>query len=275
MKMSEKYYYILVEGSSKKFWEITIEGKTFTTRYGRIGTNGRTTVKEWASEEEAKKKATSLRKSKEKKGYTLRNEDDAKNVKFLVVASPEEEEFLRKIDEKSNPERSFEGAELRKFPEQVENIKEKEKDYEVRRTLYLSKDEVEENYEMAPQFGNYIVDYGVYLLEHGELIEGGQVLSCANGSENFDTMWPYALFHKARIAAILEEFDYMIEFLRRSFRAATVFEDVSGGQLQLKKMAVNYYEFQRYRSHPRFRQLLDHNFNNKKDIEEYWATGWY
>ena len=38
-------------------------------------------------------------------------------------------------------------------------------------------------------------------------------------------------------------------------------------ELVLKKMADTYYEFQRYRSHPRFRQVLTHNFNNKKDMD--------
>lgn len=273
--MSEKYYYVFVEGVSSKFWEITIEGNAFTTRYGQIGTKGKKTVKEWASEEEAKKKATSLRKSKEKKGYTLSNEEEITNSKYLVAVVPENEDFLSKIDEKSNPVRKFSGEELRQFPENVEDIEEKSRNYNVERTLFKNKNIIEKNYDQAPQFGNYIVDYGIYLLENGELVEAGQILSCANGSENFDNMWPHALFHKARIAAILEEFDYMIEFLRRSFRAAVAHKDVCGGDQQFKIMTDTYYGFQRYRSHPRFRHVLTHNFNNKEDLDEYWATGWY
>lgn len=273
-KMSEKYYYVLVEGASSKFWEITIEGNTFTTRYGRIGTNGRKSTKEWASNEEAKRKATSLQKSKEKKGYILSDEEEIKNAKSLVVTPPEIEEFLSKIDEKANPEREFTGQELREFPKNVENIKVKNSNYDVKRTLFKNRSIVEKKYNDNPQFGNFIVDYGIYLLENGDLVEGGEVLSCANGSENFDNMWPHALFHKARIAAILEEFDFMIEFLRRSFRAAVAHKDVCGGDRQFKEVADTYYEFQRYRSHPRFRQVLTHIFN-KKDLEEYWATEWY
>jgi len=40
-------------------------------------------------------------------------------------------------------------------------------------------------------------------------------------------------------------------------------------------MADIYYEFQKYHSHPRFRQVLAHNFDNKKDMHEYWATPFY
>lgn len=265
--MSKKYYYVFVEGSSSKFWEITIEKNKFTTRYGRIGTDGRKTVKEWTSEEEAMKKASQLCKTKEKKGYVLSNEDEIKNSKYIIV--PEDEEFLSNIDKKSDPGRKFTEDELYHFPKNVERIEMKSSGYDVKKTLFKSKSLVERNFDTASQFGNYIVDYGIYLLENGDLVEAGMILSSANGSENFDNMWPYALFHKARIAAILEEFDFMIEFLRRSFRVAVNFKDVCGGDRELKIMADKYYEFQRYRSHPRFRQVLNHDFDNKKDMAEY------
>ena len=40
-------------GSSRKFWEAGRDGVAVTVRYGRIGTEGRTTTKEFASEAEA------------------------------------------------------------------------------------------------------------------------------------------------------------------------------------------------------------------------------
>ena len=41
--------YELSEGSSNKFWEIAVEGSSVVTRYGRIGTKGRKTLRETAS----------------------------------------------------------------------------------------------------------------------------------------------------------------------------------------------------------------------------------
>ena len=63
--------YEFSEGSSNKFWEITLDGKSFTTTYGKIGTDGQSTVKEWPSEAEAKKQFDKLVAEKVKKGYTL------------------------------------------------------------------------------------------------------------------------------------------------------------------------------------------------------------
>lgn len=59
----------LVEGSSSKFWEIQLEGSSFTTRYGKIGTDGQMTLKEFDSEEQAEKEYGKLVAEKTKKGY--------------------------------------------------------------------------------------------------------------------------------------------------------------------------------------------------------------
>src|ERR1700744_3038067 len=61
--------YEFVEGSSKKFWEIALEGTSFTTTYGRIGTDGQISMKEYDSEEKAKKEYEKLIAEKTKKGY--------------------------------------------------------------------------------------------------------------------------------------------------------------------------------------------------------------
>ena len=62
-------YFELVDGSSRKFWEITVENKRFTTRYGRIGTAGQTTTKSFRSPDEAKAEADKLLLEKARKGY--------------------------------------------------------------------------------------------------------------------------------------------------------------------------------------------------------------
>jgi uncharacterized protein (TIGR02996 family) len=61
--------YEFVEDGSKKFWEIKVEGSSFLTRYGRIGSEGKVTVKEASSPSAARKEAEKLVASKVKKGY--------------------------------------------------------------------------------------------------------------------------------------------------------------------------------------------------------------
>ncbi|MCB9597228.1 MAG: WGR and DUF4132 domain-containing protein [Sandaracinaceae bacterium] len=59
----------LVEGKSAKFWEVTREGSDLHLRWGRLGTNGQSQTKEFASDAAATKEADKLILSKTKKGY--------------------------------------------------------------------------------------------------------------------------------------------------------------------------------------------------------------
>ena len=61
--------YEFVEGTSSKFWEITLEGKSFTTKFGKIGTAGQSSNKAFGSDAEAKKEYDKLIAEKVKKGY--------------------------------------------------------------------------------------------------------------------------------------------------------------------------------------------------------------
>ncbi len=63
--------YELSEGTSNKFWEIELEGSSFTTRYGRIGTDGQSTTKDFKSPADAKKAYDKLVQEKVNKGYEL------------------------------------------------------------------------------------------------------------------------------------------------------------------------------------------------------------
>lgn len=63
--------YELVEGSSSKFWEITLAGASFTVRFGRIGTTGQTQTKDWPSAAKATAEHDKLVREKTGKGYTL------------------------------------------------------------------------------------------------------------------------------------------------------------------------------------------------------------
>jgi predicted DNA-binding WGR domain protein len=63
--------YEFSEGSSNKFWDVRIEGTSVVTTYGRIGTDGQSTMKDYDSEEQAQKEYDKLIASKTKKGYAL------------------------------------------------------------------------------------------------------------------------------------------------------------------------------------------------------------
>jgi uncharacterized protein (TIGR02996 family) len=57
------------EGKSHKFWEIDLRGASFTVRYGRIGTDGRSSTKTFPTAEKAQSEAEKAIRSKTKKGY--------------------------------------------------------------------------------------------------------------------------------------------------------------------------------------------------------------
>jgi DNA ligase-1 len=58
-----------VEGSSNKFWEVWVEGNNCVTQWGKIGTDGRETVKGCDSPAEAQAMMAKLIAEKTKKGY--------------------------------------------------------------------------------------------------------------------------------------------------------------------------------------------------------------
>lgn len=64
-----KAYYELSDGKSHKFWEIEVKGSGVTVRFGKIGTDGQTSLKSFGSPAEAKTHAEKVTAEKEKKGY--------------------------------------------------------------------------------------------------------------------------------------------------------------------------------------------------------------
>lgn len=64
-----KQYYEFKDKTSNKFWEIDSKGKTVSVRFGKIGTDGQTTVKTFASPLDATAHATKVIAEKVKKGY--------------------------------------------------------------------------------------------------------------------------------------------------------------------------------------------------------------
>jgi uncharacterized protein (TIGR02996 family) len=70
--------YEFAEGSSNKFWEIKLDGASFTTTYGKLGANGQTTIKKWKDAAQAKAEYEKLIAEKTKKGYALVGGNGAK-----------------------------------------------------------------------------------------------------------------------------------------------------------------------------------------------------
>lgn len=71
-----KRYFEFVDDRSSKFWEIAIDGLDVTVRYGRIGTNGQTSSKSFASDSAAQAHADKLIEEKTEKGYEEKEGDE-------------------------------------------------------------------------------------------------------------------------------------------------------------------------------------------------------
>lgn len=67
--MADKRRFEMIEGASKKFWEVSVDGAAFTVTFGRIGSAGSTKTTPCASPAAAQAEADKLIKEKTKKGY--------------------------------------------------------------------------------------------------------------------------------------------------------------------------------------------------------------
>jgi predicted DNA-binding WGR domain protein len=62
-------YFEFIGGSSRKFWEVSMQGNSFTVRFGRLGTAGQSQTKTFTDDATASREAESLVAEKLKKGY--------------------------------------------------------------------------------------------------------------------------------------------------------------------------------------------------------------
>ncbi len=94
------------EGTSDKFWVITLDGSTHSVRFGRRGTQGQQQTKEFASAEAARTSYDKLIAEKLKKGYNDTGEGSAKNS-LTPAANPAPAEKKKKpavaVPEDRNP----------------------------------------------------------------------------------------------------------------------------------------------------------------------------
>ena len=69
MTAGEKRDFECVEGTTSKFWEVSVNGADLTTRWGRIGTSGQTKTKAFPDAARAQAEADKLVESKVEGGY--------------------------------------------------------------------------------------------------------------------------------------------------------------------------------------------------------------
>ena len=67
----------LSDGKSNKFWEIDLDGTSFSVTFGKIGTSGQTQTKTFDNASKAQTEYDKLVKEKTKKGYTEVGAGDA------------------------------------------------------------------------------------------------------------------------------------------------------------------------------------------------------
>ncbi len=76
--------YELSDGSSNKFWDIRLAGKSFTTTFGKIGATGQTQLKQFSSDADAKAAHDKVIAEKVKKGYALVGAAKAMTAKAMA-----------------------------------------------------------------------------------------------------------------------------------------------------------------------------------------------
>lgn len=76
------------EGTSSKFWEVDVEGKDLTVRFGKIGTNGQTQTKAFPTEAKASAERDKLIKEKTAKGYSESGSSDDARLAPKEQAEP-------------------------------------------------------------------------------------------------------------------------------------------------------------------------------------------
>lgn len=100
MTDSQPRMFELKEGTSDKFWEISLEGQSHTVRYGRVGTDGQSKTKEFDSAEKALASCEKLIRQKTGKGYrevTGATDSRQKQAEQAQAQAKEREPFIRAI----------------------------------------------------------------------------------------------------------------------------------------------------------------------------------
>lgn len=92
-----------VAGSTSKFWEIALDGPSYTVRSGRVGTKGRASTKSFADKRAAKAAHDAIIREKVAEGYVETSAGGAVSKASAPAAAKEE---IRRFEEGSSADRS-------------------------------------------------------------------------------------------------------------------------------------------------------------------------
>lgn len=115
--------YEFVEGSSRKFWSVSVKGQALTVRYGKIGTEGKELTRTFASAKAAQAEHDSLVREKTRKGYVE------------VGASAPSKPAASKAASKAAPSKVAAGVWTPRFEAMVAELKQNKKVGEVKATI--------------------------------------------------------------------------------------------------------------------------------------------
>ena len=101
-----KRYFEYKDAKSKKFWEVSVSGKKVHIRYGKIGTDGQTSLKELSTPAEAKAHAEKQAAGTVKKGY---KEAKVKAVKKAAKKKTIKKKTTKKVTKKKATNKKVEG----------------------------------------------------------------------------------------------------------------------------------------------------------------------
>ena len=126
-----KRYFEYKDAKSKKFWEVSVSGKKVNIRYGKIGTDGQTSVKELSTPAEAKAHSEKQATSKVKKGYKEAKVKAVKKAAKKKVAKKKTMKKRARIAEKTDFDDFEENEATEKLEtwEKIQNLTNKQKEY--------------------------------------------------------------------------------------------------------------------------------------------------
>jgi len=129
-----KRYFEYKDAKSKKFWEVSVSGKKVNIHYGKIGTDGQTSLKELDTPAEAKAHAEKQAAGKVKKGYKEAKVKAVKKVakkavkKKVAKKAVKKKAVKKKVVKKTKEKQNTTKSPLTK--KQIKEFKEEEKEAE-------------------------------------------------------------------------------------------------------------------------------------------------
>lgn len=131
----------------------------------------------------------------------------------------------------------------------------------------------EEMLKEWPGYTSALLGKGRMLVDKGKYEEAIRVLDQVEGGENWDNLWPYAIFHKARAVARQNNKSEVFRLVEETIRAGAALSKISGSyrkDLEIKELIKKSSDFEKYKNFIEFKSILAHDYNNKEEIDKFW-----